>query len=271
MTRRHLLVSDFDQTLSFNDTGHVLSDLLGIADFGERVAGLSRLNLVQEGAELTYLLRHDPEYRRVRREDLVEVGRHIRLKRNIKPLTELLAGGIPGHHFAFRVVSAAPEEVVHSALDGLVPRDHVFGTRFGYADGSGEIASVERVAAGYGKVAAVDALRAALDVPRDRVVYVGDGTSDLHVMLHVNRGEGLTIAVSQARSISEIARRTVVSDDALGVLVPVLEEVAGYGTPEIRALFEGHGFTIQEWDKVRTDWLTIRGGAPAAEEVGRAA
>ena len=261
MTRRHLLVSDFDQTLSFNDTGHVLSDLLGIADFGERVAGLSRLNLVQEGAELTYLLRHDPEYRRVRREDLFEVGRHIRLKRNIKPLTELLAGGIPGHHFAFRVVSAAPEEVVHSALDGLVPRDHVFGTRFGYADGSGEIASVERVAAGYGKVAAVDALRAALDVPRDRVVYVGDGTSDLHVMLHVNRGEGLTIAVSQARSISEIARRTVVSDDALGVLVPVLEEVAGYGTPEIRALFEGHGFTIQEWDKVRTDWLTIRDGA----------
>jgi hypothetical protein len=91
-------------------------------------------------------------------------------------------------------------------------------------------------------------------------------------MLHVNRGEGLTIAVSQARSVSEIARRTVVSDDALGVLVPVLEEVAGYGTPEIRALFEGHGFTIQEWDKVRTDWLTIRGGPPpAGEGVVRAA
>jgi hypothetical protein len=121
-------------------------------------------------------------------------------------------------------------------------------------------------------VAAVDALRVARGVPRDRVVYVGDGSSDLHVMLHVNRGEGLTIAVSQARSVSEIARRTVVSDDALGVLVPVLEEVAGYGTPEIRALFERHGFTIQEWDKVRTDWLTIRGGAAAAaEEVGRAA
>jgi phosphoserine phosphatase len=262
VTRRHLLVSDFDQTLSFNDTGHVLSEMLGIGDFAERVAGLSRLNLVQEGAELTYLLRHDPEYRRVRRDDLVEVGRRIRLKRNIPALTELLAGGVAGYHFDFHVVSAAPEDVVHAALDGLVPRAHVFGTRLGYAAGSGEIESVERVAAGYGKVAAVEALRVALGVPRDRVVYVGDGSSDLHVMLHVNRGEGLTIAVSQARSVSEIARRTVVSDDALAVLVPVLEEVAGYGAPAVRALFEGHGFTIQEWDKVRTDWLTIRGGAP---------
>jgi len=35
----------------------VLSEMLGIADFETRVAGLSRLNLVQEGAELSYLLR----------------------------------------------------------------------------------------------------------------------------------------------------------------------------------------------------------------------
>ena len=69
MARKHyLLVSDFDQTLSFNDSGHVMSDMLGIADFAERVAGLSRLNLVQSGAELTYLILHDPEFRRVRRE-----------------------------------------------------------------------------------------------------------------------------------------------------------------------------------------------------------
>jgi 2-hydroxy-3-keto-5-methylthiopentenyl-1-phosphate phosphatase len=269
MTRRYLLVSDFDQTLSFNDSGHVLSEMLGVGDFAERVAGLSRLNLVQEGAELTYLLRHDPEYRRVRREDLVEVGRRIRLKRNIKRLTELLAGGVDGHRFDFRVVSAAPEEVVHSALDGLVPRAHVFGTRLAYSEATGEIEAVEQVRAGYGKVAAVDALRVALGVPRDRVVYVGDGSSDLHVMLHVNRGDGLTIAVSQARTVSEIARRTVVSDDALAVLVPVLEEVAGYGAPQVRALFEGHGFVIQEWDKVRTDWLTIGGGG--AEAPARAA
>src|SRR5437764_790935 len=83
---------------------------------------------------------------------------------------------------------------------------------------AGDLAPVARVAPGYGKVAAVDELRATLGVPRERVVYVGDGSSDLHVMLHVNRGDGLTIAVSQARHITEIARRTVISDDALGVL-----------------------------------------------------
>jgi len=77
------------------------------------------------------------------------------------------------------------------------------------------------------------------------------------VMLHVNRGDGLTIAVSQARHITEIARRTVISDDALSVLVPILEEVAGYSSAQIRRLFEENGLVIQEWDRVRTDWLTI--------------
>ena len=75
MSKHFLLVSDFDQTLSFNDSGHVLSESLGLIDFAEKVAGLSKLNLVQSGAELTYLLRHDPEFRRVRRDDLIELTR----------------------------------------------------------------------------------------------------------------------------------------------------------------------------------------------------
>ncbi|HMI57310.1 MAG TPA: hypothetical protein VK511_04640, partial [Gemmatimonadaceae bacterium] len=79
MRKHYVLVSDFDQTLSFNDSGHLLSEIIGVTNFKEKVAGLSRLNLVQEGAELTYLLRHDPEFRRVRRDHLVEVGRRIRL------------------------------------------------------------------------------------------------------------------------------------------------------------------------------------------------
>jgi phosphoserine phosphatase len=273
MTKHYLLVSDFDQTLSFNDSGRLLSEQLGIAGFDEKVAGLSRLNLVQEGAELTYLLRHDPEYRRVRREDLIAVGRRIRLKRNIGLLAEFLQSGIDGYRFDFYVVSAAPEEIVHAALDGLVPADHVIGTRLGYDAKSGEIASVERVAAGYGKVAAVDALRTTLGVPCDRIAYVGDGTSDLHVMLHVNRGDGLTIAVSEARHITEIACRTVISDDALSVLVPVLEEIGGYESAQIRRLFEQHGLVIQEWDRVRTDWLTIResDGGDESRSIGAAA
>ena len=258
MTKHFLFVSDFDQTLSSSDAGRVLSESLGIGGFDEKVAGLSRLNLVQSGAELTYLLRHDPEYRRVRRADLTDVGRQIRLKRNIRLLPALLEKGIEDYCFDFYVVSAAPEEIVHAALDGIVPANHIIGTRLGYEATSGEIASVDSVAAGYGKVTAVEQLRTTLGIPRERVVYVGDGSSDLHVMLHVNRGEGLTIAVSQARHITEIARRTVLSDDVLAVFVPVLEEIVHFDAPRIRAWFEGHGLVIQEWDRVRTDWVTIR-------------
>jgi HAD superfamily phosphoserine phosphatase-like hydrolase len=271
MRKHYLLVSDFDQTLSFNDSGLVLSEMLGISGFQEKVAGLSHLNLVQEGAELTYLLRHDPEYRRVRREDLVEVGRRIRLKRNIALLTAFLERGIDGYRFDFYVVSAAPEEVVHSALQGIVPPDHVIGTRFVFDEQSGEIESIVCVPAGYGKVAAVDDLRFRLGIPRERVVYVGDGSSDIHVMLHVNRGDGLTIAASESKLIAQIAKRTVISDDALSVLVPVLEEIGGYDPSQIRLLFEEHGLLIQEWDRVRTDWLTIREGASSAKNFEPAA
>jgi len=261
MKRHYLLASDFDQTLSFNDSGIVLSEMLGIATFRERVAALSQLNLVQQGAELAYLLAHDPDFRRVTKDDLLEVGRRVRLKRNVELLSRMLAQGIDGHRFDFYVISAAPEEVVLAALDGIVPADHIVGTRFQFLENGGHIGSLARVAAGYGKVAAVEEIRARHAVPRDQVVYVGDGQSDIPVMLHVNRGDGFTIAASEAREIAQIAKRTVISDDALSVLVPILEEIAGYGPSQIRALFEDHGLVIQEWDRVRTDWLTIRDGA----------
>jgi 2-hydroxy-3-keto-5-methylthiopentenyl-1-phosphate phosphatase len=261
MMKKYLLASDFDQTLSFNDSGIVLSELLGVHGFAEKAAGLSRLNLVQQGGELAYLLRHDPQYRRVRKQDLSEVGRRIRLKRNIALLTRLLECGIEGYQFDFYVVSAAPEEVVRSALQGIVPPEHVIGTRFQYHGQSGEIESIVRVPAGYGKVVAVDELQLGLSLPNDRVLYVGDGSSDIHVMLHVNHRGGFTIAASEAKYIAQIAKRTIVSDDALSVLVPILEEIVGYDSRQIRTLFEEHGVLIQEWDKVRTDWLTIRSSA----------
>jgi phosphoserine phosphatase len=257
MTRRYLLASDFDQTLSFNDSGVVLSELIGRTGFRERVAGLSRTNLIQQGGELAYLLRHDPEYRGVRREHLEEVGRRIRLKQNILLLARLLQQGVLGQPFDFYVISAAPEEVIQSALAGIVPPDHIFGTLFDY-EASGEIRSVLRVPAGYGKVAVLDTLQQRLELPPERVVYVGDGSSDVHVMLHVNRRDGYTIAVSQSQHIAQIARRTVLSDDALSVLVPVLEDVLGADAAGVRAFFEANGLVIREWDRVRTDWLTLQ-------------
>src|SRR5258705_12937303 len=112
MKKHYLLASDCDQTLSFNDSGIILSEVLGVQGFREKVAGLSRLNLVQQGAELAYLLRHDPEYRSVTKEALLEVGRRVRLKRNGGLLATMLSEGIAGHPFGVSVVSAAPEEVV---------------------------------------------------------------------------------------------------------------------------------------------------------------
>ncbi len=77
-------------------------------------------------------------------------------------------------------------------------------------------------------------------------------------MLHVNSANGFTIAVSEAKHITRIAQRTVVSDNALSVLVPVLEEVVGWDAGRIRQLFASHGLVLQEWDKARTDWVTLR-------------
>jgi hypothetical protein len=89
---------------------------------------MARLNLVQQGAELAYLLLHDPQFRHVRREHLVEVGKRIPLKEQIHLLYRILDQGIPGYHFDFFVLSAAPKEIVQSALAGIVPADHIYGT-----------------------------------------------------------------------------------------------------------------------------------------------
>jgi phosphoserine phosphatase len=257
--KQYLLASDFDQTLSFNDSGMVLSELVGLAAeiFEAKVATLAIQNLVQQGGELSYLLLHDPEYRaRVRKEHLVQAGKSVRLKKNIRQLSELLASAVPGYRFDFHVISAAPQEVIESALEEIIPADHIHGTQLLYND-AGQVESIVRVNAGYGKVAVLDDLQKRFQVGPERILYVGDGGSDIHVMLHVNRRDGFTIAVSQARHIAPIAKRTVLSDDALSIMVPILEEIAGWDAPHIRTFFEDQGLFIQEWDRVRADWLTI--------------
>ena len=258
----YLVISDFDQTLSFNDSGIVLSELIGVTGFEQRIAGLSRIHLVQQGGELAYLVLHDPEFRRVRREHLIECGTRIRLKANIGLLSRLLED-IEGRHFNFYVVSAAPQEVIQSALAGIVPPERIFGTQFHY-DAAGEIDAIQRVPAGYGKVAVLEQLRQTVPLAHDRIIYIGDGSSDVHVMLHVNRLGGLTVAVSENRYITQIAQRTVLSEDALSVLVPILEEVAGWDSVRIRAFFEAHGFFLRDWEKMRTDALTICAAGEAA-------
>jgi phosphoserine phosphatase len=257
ITRPYLVACDFDQTLSFNDSGIVLSELIGASSFQEKVAGLSSIHLVQQGAELAYLLRHDPEFRCVRREHLIEAGTRVRLKDDSRGLVEFLDHGVDGCRFLFRVISAAPRAIIESALQGLVPADHIHRTEFDYDRGSGEICAIKEVPAGFGKVAVLERLEAGLQMPPARTTYVGDGRSDIHVMLHVNDRDGFTIAVSEVKSIARIARRTVVSDSALSVLVPILEDVVGWDASHIRRLFESSGLVLQEWHKARTDWVTL--------------
>ena len=258
MTRHFMLASDFDQTLSFNDSGHVLAELLGVGDFEHKVAGLARSNLVQQGGELAYLIRHDPDFRGVRREHLIEAGRRVRLKNALPTLVNVLQNGLGGERFSFFVVSAAPREVVVSALSGVVPPEHIHGTEFEYDPGSGEVSRIRRVVAGYGKVAVIDELSRTHDIHADRVIYVGDGSSDVHVMLHVNNGDGFTIAVSENRQLARIARCTVLSDNACSVLVPVLDQVLGLRTAEIRRLLEVNGLRLEDWERERTDRVLLR-------------
>jgi 2-hydroxy-3-keto-5-methylthiopentenyl-1-phosphate phosphatase len=257
-TKGYLVASDFDQTLSFNDSGLVLSELVGIPGFEEKVAGLAKSNLVQQGAELAYLLRHDPEFRSVRREHLIEAGKHVRLKNNVDLLGEFFEKGLDPYSFQFYVISASPQDVVQSALEGIVPADHIFGTQLEYSASTGEISAVKRVSAGYGKIAVLQELETKLQITPDHTVYIGDGSSDLFVMLHVNSREGYTIAVSEAKFLGRIAKRTVLSDGALSVLVPILEDILTWNSAQIREVFESYGLALQEWDKTRTDRIAFQ-------------
>jgi HAD superfamily phosphoserine phosphatase-like hydrolase len=255
--KHYLLASDFDQTLSFNDSGLVLSELLGISGFQERVAGLARSNLVQQGGELAYLIRHDPEFRGVRVEHLIEAGRRVRLKGAIPTLVEFLERGIEPYRFSFFVISAAPREIVVSALAGIVPPEHIYGTELEFDSRSGEVRAIKRVPAGYGKVAVIEELEHRLAITPDRMIYVGDGNSDVHVMLHVNNREGFTISVSENKQLARIAKSTVLSDNAFSIMVPILDQLLDWRAGQIRTLFESNGLTLQEWEKERTDRVRI--------------
>src|SRR5437762_14375430 len=107
MAKQFLLASDFDQTLSFNDSGVVLSELIGFHFFHDKVKGLAEMNLVQQGAELSYLILHDPDFRKVRREHLAETGKRIRLKHDVALVARALDHLAEVHSFHFNVILAA--------------------------------------------------------------------------------------------------------------------------------------------------------------------
>jgi predicted HAD superfamily phosphohydrolase len=181
----------------------------------------------------------------------------VRLKAAIPNLVSFLENGLEGCRFSFHVISAAPREIVLAALDGILAPENIHGTELEYDAASGEVTAIKHVPAGYGKVAVIEELQRRLGVAPDRVIYVGDGSSDVHVMLHVNSHDGFTIAVSDNRQLARIARSVVVSDNVFAVMVPVLDQVFGWRTGEIRELLELNGLTLEAWRKARTDHVEI--------------
>jgi len=145
----------------------------------------------------------------------------------------------------------------HSRQEGIVPPENIFGTEFDYENSTGEISNIRRAPAGYGKVAVLEELEAERQITPDHTVYVGDGSSDLYVMHHVNSRAGHTIAVSETKAIGRIAQRTVLSASALALLMPILEDILKWGADRIREWFAAQGLGLQGWDKIHTDWLTF--------------
>jgi CubicO group peptidase (beta-lactamase class C family) len=144
-----------------------------------------------------------------------------------------------------------------AALRSFGGREVEQGTRFHYAQ-NGEVAAIIRASAGWGKITVLEEIRATLGMSHDHIVYMGDGSSDLPVMMHVNSYDGLTIAVSEAEFITRVAKRTVLSDNAMSVLVPVMEEVLRWDSARIRRFFASQGLMLREWGKSRTDQLLIQ-------------
>jgi hypothetical protein len=119
------------------------------------------------------------------------------------------------------------------------------GTEFEF-NSKGEIQRILHVTAGYGKVAAIDNLLEELKVGSDRLVYVGDGSSDIHVMLHVNRRDGYTIAVSENKYLAPIAKRSILSENALAILIRV--------TPDgSQPVYLGNHFTLPNVPKTKVE------------------
>jgi len=256
---RYLFVTDFDKTLSMYDSGYQLAGKLGISPqkYDAKIEHVRRKNIVQLGGELAHLIVWDDEFKcRVTKQMLAEVGRETKLKKDVAELVQLLKDGIGDKVFLTYVTSAGPWELIVSALDGIIPAENIFASTLIYDENDVAI-DVERTGAGDAKVATIDALKIREKIPRSRIIYVGDGTSDVHVMLHVKAYNGYPIAVSSSPYMGHIAKRTVISDNALAVLIPILEEINGYSEDDIIKFFSQQKKPIHEWNRARVEWIDL--------------
>ena len=119
----------------------------------------------------------------------------------IPTLRSFLEQHVDQCRFSFFVIPAALREIVVSALAGILADDHICGTELEFDSVSGEVCAIGRVPAGYGKVAVIAELGRRLRVATDRVIYVGDGSANVDVMLHVNNHVGFIRSLTGAAAI----------------------------------------------------------------------
>lgn len=258
MGKKILFVSDFDKTLSKGDVGYILSGKLGISPerFDRKIEEVRKRNIVQLGGELAHLIIRDPDYAgKVTRDLLYAVGKEIELKKGVPELVKILAKGIDNCQFSTYIASAAPKECIEKAVENIFPAENIYGTIFTYENNV--VKDVERTNAGHAKVATLDMLKQKENVTRYAIIYVGDGSSDVHVMLHVKSYQGYTITVSPAPYMGHICRRSVISDNALAILVPILQDLLNYDQGKVRKFFEDRKHPILEWNRADTEWLDI--------------
>lgn len=253
----YLFVTDFDKTLSIDDAGLLLSLKLGLtrAEFEKKIKHLKEKNLTKSGAEVPYLILHDPDFKgRVNRNLLRKVGKEIRLKKHLPELMSILKQGIRGNRFFPHVISAAPQDVLEKALEGILPPENIHGTTFEY-DERGFVRDVKKAAAGAGKVEVLDTVRKRERIPLDRTIYVGDGFSDMYIIMYVRAHHGYTIAVTPSSFLSHICKKTVISNDSLSLLAPILEDILGFSHEEVQSFYEKIGHPLQTWEKAKVEWF----------------
>ncbi len=259
MKEKYLFVSDFDKTLSLEDSGYLLSEKVGIAPeiYGEKIELIRKKNLVQLGGELAYLITSDEDFKgKVTKRLLEEVGKEVKLKKNVKKLVRILKEGFNNKSFVTFVATATPKEIAVSALTGMIPSEQVYGTNLAF-DQNGLVTGLNRTGAGDAKVNILDYLKIREKAPRDRIIYVGDGISDVRVMLHVHVYHGYAIAVSSSSYLGHIANRTVISDNALAILIPILEDIMDYAENRIREFFSSLNIPISEWKRAKVEWVDL--------------
>jgi len=157
----------------------------------------------------------------VRREHLVESAKRIRLKENMSCCTRCwkAASRVP---LRFLRALRSSGGSIHSRSEACADESHPgHGVQ---VTASGEIDSITAGAAGYGKVAALNQIAGQSAGWAGTRGLLGDGSSDLHVMLQVNGNDGYTIAVSDSKNVTQIAKRTVLSTNALRFWRPSLKK-----------------------------------------------